>query len=92
MMIRKDNVLHRVLKRYSERGGTMKMTEDLKDIGTHAGLVWQDLKRKGAMSIAALKKSNNLSEVEVQRAIGWLARESKIYFEKKGKTILIDLL
>jgi len=60
-------------------------------IGRNAGLVWKALNSNGPATIASLKKSQNLSEVEVQRAIGWLAREDKVFFDQKGKSVLIGL-
>lgn len=61
------------------------------EIGQHAGVVWKELSAKGALTVAALKKAKNLGEAEVQRAIGWLAREDKIRFEQKGRTVVIVL-
>lgn len=69
----------------------MTSQEDVTAIGITAGVVWEELSNNGPMTIAALKKVQNLSEAEVQRAIGWLAREDKILFEKHGKGILISL-
>lgn len=69
----------------------MSIDHEVLEIGKQAGHVWKELNSKGALSIAALKKSQNLGETEVQRAIGWLAREDKIFFEKKGKSVLVGL-
>ncbi len=77
-----------------ERGkgdGSMSMSDEAMEIGKNAGLVWAELNTNGPATIASLKKSRNLSEVEVQRVIGWLAREDKITFEQRGKSILIGL-
>lgn len=70
---------------------SMANDDEALEIGKNAGLVWEELSSNGAVTIASLKKSKNLSEVEVQRAIGWLAREDKICFEQKGKSVLIGL-
>lgn len=69
----------------------MSTSDETVDIGKNAGLVWEELSSNGPVTIASLKKSRNLSEVEVQRAIGWLAREDKIIFDQKGKSVLIGL-
>jgi hypothetical protein len=69
----------------------MTTSDEVLEIGISAGLVWEELSINGSVTIASLKKSRNLSEVEVQRAIGWLAREDKIRFEQKGKSVLIGL-
>ncbi len=70
---------------------SMSTSDEVMEIGRNAGLVWDELNSNGSVTIASLKKSRNLSEVEVQRAIGWLAREDKITFEQKGKGFLIGL-
>ncbi len=69
----------------------MTSQDDVSAIGTTAGVVWKELHQNGPMTVAALKKVQNLSESEVQRAIGWLARDEKIRFEKQGKGVLIAL-
>jgi hypothetical protein len=69
----------------------MPAHDEVHEIGHHAGLIWKELDNKGPCTISALKKAKNLGEVEIQRAIGWLAREDKIRFEKKGKTVSVAL-
>lgn len=53
---------------------------DKEKIGTNAGIVWRTL-YEGArrMSLDELTSSTNLSLAEVAAAIGWLAREDKIW-------------
>ena len=48
-------------------------------IGTNAGLVWNAL-LVGNLDIKALKKATKLNDKDVYAALGWLAREDKIYF------------
>ena len=69
----------------------MLTSEDVNGIGEDAGSLWEVLSLNGPSTIAALKKTRNLSEVEIQRAIGWLAREDKILFQQKGKSVLVAL-
>ena len=59
-------------------------------IGQNAGTVWQLLNAQSdAVSVTFIKQSTGLKDSEVYAAIGWLAREGKIFFaEKDGKTVL----
>jgi hypothetical protein len=52
-------------------------------IGADAGHVWKVLDEQGAKGIKELKKITKLSEKELYAAIGWLAREEKLIFDKK---------
>jgi hypothetical protein len=54
-------------------------------IGENAGRIWQLLKEKGPQSPSALTKSLNLKSADVDRSIGWLAREGKLSFEADAK-------
>lgn len=50
------------------------------DIGTNAGVVWRALyEEKGGMTLNTLMSRVNLPMFEVATAIGWLARENKIW-------------
>ena len=60
-------------------------------IGENAGKVWLALSKKSHLSINVLKNNTGLDDQDLNRAIGWLARESKIKFEKKGKGMAISL-
>ncbi len=56
--------------------------------GKNAGLVWRALNEKGQLGLRDLAKHTKLSMLEVNGAIGWLARENKIRIaEKETKTI-----
>ncbi|MBD3167471.1 hypothetical protein GF324_12800 [bacterium] len=64
----------------------------LSNIGSTAGDVWRFLDENGPTTVAKLKKnlkeSKNISGSEVERAIGWLAREDKIErTEGKGEVL-----
>ncbi|GMV80327.1 MAG: hypothetical protein AMXMBFR7_15110 [Planctomycetota bacterium] len=54
-------------------------------IGQHAGQVWQVLNEKGGQSPAAIGKALKLKTTEVDRALGWLAREGKLAFSEGAK-------
>ncbi len=57
----------------------------IEKIGTNAGLVWKVLEN-GETSLKAVKKATKLNEKDLNMALGWLARESKIeFFEVEGE-------
>jgi len=54
-------------------------------IGEHAGRLWQYLTKKKAQTPAAAAKALNIKSADVDRAIGWLAREGKLTFKKDAR-------
>ena len=52
-------------------------------IGLNAGKVWRILNEKGELSMFDLCHELGLTFEDVARAIGWLARESKVLLRKK---------
>lgn len=56
------------------------------EIGTHAGLVYRALHAEPAATPTALKKSTGLNGRQIDLALGWLARESKLKAETQGRT------
>ena len=59
-------------------------------IGTNAGLVWNAL-LVGNLDIKALKKATRLNDKDVYAALGWLAREDKIYFVETESELIVGL-
>jgi hypothetical protein len=59
-------------------------------IGTNAGLVWNKLfELGGAADFKAMKKATKLTEKDLYAALGWLAREDKVFFrEEDGETFV----
>lgn len=57
-------------------------------IGEQAGRLWQVLKERGPLTPAQATKTLGLKSAEVDRAVGWLAREGKLSFAPgaKGET------
>ena len=51
-------------------------------IGTNAGIVWRTMTGHYCWTYEDLKEQTELSDKELWAAIGWLAREDKIDFEK----------
>ena len=70
---------------------TQSTFTDNEDIGTAAGVVWGFLNDNGATSLAALTKGTDLPKELALQAIGWLAREDKVVFEKtlRGRLIVL---
>ncbi len=60
-------------------------------IGIAAGKIWEYLNDNEACSVSKVTKETGLSKNEVQRAIGWLAKEDKLNIEMEGRTELLSL-
>lgn len=50
-------------------------------IGNNAGIVWSLLNDGRHWTYEELKEASGLTDRDLNAAIGWLAREDKIYFE-----------
>ncbi|MFN3919760.1 MAG: winged helix-turn-helix domain-containing protein [Methylohalobius sp.] len=61
------------------------------EIGLAAGKIWHCLDRVGEASSSKLEAETGLNSKEVQRAIGWLAREGKLIIERDGRTEVFRL-
>ena len=59
------------------------MSEIIKSFGNNAGKVWDILNDDGPQVQTKLQKKAKLREEEFYSAIGWLARENKIYKDKR---------
>ncbi len=57
----------------------------LSEIGDAAGKVWQFLDTNGPSSVTKITNETGLSKNDIQRAIGWLAKEDKLEVELKGR-------
>ena len=51
-------------------------------IGENAGIVWSLLNNGERWEYEQLKNASGLSDRDLNLAIGWLARENKIFFER----------
>ena len=60
-------------------------------IGDAAGKIWEYLDNNEPTSVSKVTKETGLSRNDVQRAIGWLAKEDKLNFEMDGRTELLSL-
>lgn len=51
-------------------------------IGENSGIVWRLLNNGERWEYEQLKNASGLSDGDLNLAIGWLARENKIFFER----------
>ena len=60
-------------------------------IGKNAGKIWEFLDESQVSSVFEIMKALSMEKQEVLLALGWLARENKIYFsgDQKGCKIMI---
>jgi len=61
------------------------------EIGETAGEVWRMLAENGPMSMAKLVKGVDQSRDTVMLAIGWLAREEKVWIEEEKRSRVVSL-
>ena len=61
-------------------------------IGTNAGRIWHFLNENGESNISEIKKALSMKSSEVRMALGWLARENKVFFLADEDRIRIILL
>lgn len=60
-------------------------------IGDTAGVVWKTLVENGPLSMARLVKAVGEPRDTVMQALGWLAREDKVWIEEDGRTRVVSL-
>jgi hypothetical protein len=63
------------------KDGTMK--DFVEEFGQYAGKLWENLNKNNQLTKNQLLKKTKLKPYEFYAAVGWLARENKIY--KKGE-------
>jgi hypothetical protein len=61
------------------------------EIGLNAGKSWKQLNEQGEHSLKELRKKLKLSDHEFYMAIGWLAREGKIFHFEKDDVLMVCL-
>lgn len=59
-------------------------------IGENALRVWHFLNQTKIISLKDLSRRLNLSFEDLTLAVGWLARENKIFIEKNGENIYVS--
>ena len=60
-------------------------------IGDAAGTIWHFLDKNGEASVNKVTTETGLGKNEVQRGIGWLAKEGKLHIELKGRVETLSL-
>jgi len=70
---------------------TATTTPCIMQIGETAGTVWTVLVEKGPLSMAKLVKAVGEPRDTVMQALGWLAREDKIWIEDEGRKRVVSL-
>ena len=63
---------------------------ELEKIGENAGKVWHVLNEGRELTIPELSRRIDLSHEDTTLAIGWLARENKIYIQRKNGQMLVS--
>ena len=58
-------------------------------IGLNAGLVWRKLNENGSFPIQELARKLDLGAEDTALDIGWLARENKVYLERKNGVLYV---
>ena len=66
-------------------------TPHVVSIGETAGTAWDVLSEDGPMSIAKLVQAVGGPRDIVMQALGWLAREDKIWIEEEGRSRIVSL-
>ena len=60
-------------------------------IGEAAGKIWQFLDKNGEASVNKITTETGLGKNDVQRAIGWLAKEDKLNIQVNGRVETLSL-
>jgi hypothetical protein len=63
----------------------------VESISAAAGAIWQFLDKNGEASVNKVTTETGLSKNDIQRGIGWLAREDKLIIEIKGRVETLSL-
>jgi len=60
-------------------------------VGDTAGQIWRLLFERGRLSIRKIGELTSLNEPNIFIGLGWLARENKIDFHKRGGMLYVEL-
>lgn len=63
----------------------------IQQIGETAGKIWRLLNEYGEARLSQLRLGVNADPNLILQAIGWLAREDKLRFEKNGRYVTYSL-
>jgi len=70
---------------------TATYTSCIDQIGETAGTVWQLLSDVGPLSLSKLARQIDAPRDVVMQAIGWLAREDKIWIDEESRSRIVSL-
>jgi len=69
------------------------MQEQYQAIGESAGKVYKVLEGGTALTVKALQREAGVADAGLfNQALGWLAREGKLEFQKRGNSCVISLV
>jgi hypothetical protein len=75
---------------FIQKDNNFKLLGKMKEkIGNDAGRIWNVLHEEGTKGVKELKKSTKLTEKEIYAAVGWLAREEKLLFDKREDDLYV---
>ncbi len=63
----------------------------INDVGFLAGRIWKYLSQHNEMDTIKIKLDLKISNTMLYLALGWLAREGKIYIKKEKKNYRVGL-
>jgi hypothetical protein len=55
------------------------------EIGTNAGRIWKILDIWGDVDYTSIRLLSDLNDNDIHKALGWLARENKIFIDEKNR-------
>ena len=61
-------------------------------IGHDAGKIWQLIDENKQMKISDLKTTSKMDIKDLYLALGWLARENKVYFSEEDRELAIGII
>jgi len=64
---------------------------EIAEIGEAAGKIWHYLEKNGPSSVTKVTAETGLGKNDIQRGIGWLAKEDKLAIELKGRIETLSL-
>ena len=60
-------------------------------VGKLAGQVWRFLGEAEVAELGQLSRKMKLKAQDAYQGLGWLAREGKVEYHRKGETVLVSL-
>lgn len=67
----------------------LDMEEEKTKIGSKAGTIWHKLNETGSITIPELALKLNIGVEDTTLAVGWLAREDKVFIERRNGLLYV---